>query len=33
MTQDGKKETRELALEKAFNTVIFNWKINVSQSM
>lgn len=26
------KETRKVALEKAFDTVVFNWKINVSQS-
>jgi hypothetical protein len=28
----GKKETREVALEKAYDTVVFNWKMNVSQS-
>jgi hypothetical protein len=28
----GKKETREESLEKAFETVVFNWKIKSSQS-
>jgi hypothetical protein len=28
----GKKETREVGLEKAYDTVVFNWKMNVSQS-
>jgi hypothetical protein len=28
----GKKETREVALVKPFDTVVFNWKISRSQS-
>ena len=33
VSHDGKKETQKLALEKASDTVVFNWKINGSRSM